>query len=268
VANYKEEAIILRAHDLGEADRIVTMLTAGRGVRRAVAKGVKRTGSKFGARLEPFTHTHAVLHEGRNLDTVVQAETIRSHAAIREDFGKFLYGEAMLEMIEKSLHEGQKVSRVFDALRVTLEVLEGETSSPALLLAAFELKVCALIGYRPHLDKCLHCGRDLGSEERAWLDLAGGGMSCRSCRGGSENLIPLSQEALRLIRDLLAASMAAISRWEKDDRLTREALETCFRFSESFLERPLRSRRVVLRYLDGNLNAPRKNGGARFFSPR
>jgi DNA repair protein RecO (recombination protein O) len=249
VANYKEEAIVLRAHDLSEADRIVSLLTAGKGLRRAVAKGVKRTGSKFGARLEPFTHMNAVLHEGRNLDTVVQVETISNHAPLREDYDKYLYGQAMLEMIEKSLHEYQNIPRVFDALRITLHVLEGEVSSPALLLAAFEFKICALIGYHPHLDKCLHCGRDLGSGN-AWLDLSAGGTACMHCRRHSQDLIALSPEMLGLMRGLLSEDMATISRWQRKPRLTREVVEASFRFSESFLERPLRSRQVVLSYLD------------------
>ena len=78
MATFKEEAIVLRAYELGEADRIISLITSGRGLLRAVAKGIKRTGSKFGARLEPFTHLNAILYEGRNLDTIVQAEIVRS----------------------------------------------------------------------------------------------------------------------------------------------------------------------------------------------
>ena len=112
MATYKEKAVVLRAYELGEADRILSMITEGRGLRRAVAKGIKRTKSKFGGRLEPFTHLDVVLHEGRNLDTVVQADIISSHASVRADFAKFLFGEAMLEMIEKSLHENQSVPQI------------------------------------------------------------------------------------------------------------------------------------------------------------
>ena len=251
MATYKEEAVVLRAYDLGEADRIVSLITAGRGLRRAVAKGVKRTGSKFGARLEPFTHLNAVLHEGRNLDTVVQVETIRSHAPIREDYGKFLFGEAMLEMIEKSLQENQRIPHLFGALYITLDVLEGEVSSPALLLAAFELKVCALIGYHPHLDRCLHCGREIEGE-KVWMDLAGGGIACGNCARGLESPVTLTPDALNLMRGLLKEDMGTISGWEKNPVLSMEVLGIAFRFSEGFLERPLKARRVVLRYLEGD----------------
>ncbi|MBN2026413.1 MAG: DNA repair protein RecO [Actinobacteria bacterium] len=249
MATYKQEAVVLRAYDLGEADRILTMITATRGLRRAVAKGVKRTKSKFGGRLEPFTHLDAVLHEGRNLDTVVQVEIIRSHEPVRADYAKFLFGEAMLEMIEKSLHEYQIIPRLFDALRVTLDVLEGDVCEPALLLAAFEFKVCSLIGYHPHLDCCLHCGRKIEGE-KVCLDLAGGGIVCSRCLPGVENRQNVSDDCLSLIRCLLHEDMATISCRSEDPRICREVLTAAFRFSESFLDRPLKSRQVVMGYLE------------------
>ncbi len=249
MTTFKEEAVVLRAHDLGEADRILSLMTAGSGLRRAVAKGVKRTRSKFGGRLEPFTLLHVVLHEGRNLDTVVQAEIIESHASLRADFDKFLFGEAMLEMIEKSLHEDQSVPRLFDALCVTLDVLEGAVADPALLLAAFELKVCALIGYHPHLDHCLHCGRKI-EDESACLDMAGGGVACLACAGDMMNKLTVTSQDLSLMRFLLREDMAAVARRTESPRACRDVLATAFRFSESFLDRPLKTRQVIMRHLD------------------
>ncbi len=162
MSTYKDEAIVLHAHDLGEADRIVSLITAGHGLRRAVAKGLKRTGSRFGARLEPFTHLHVVLHEGRNLDTVTQADIVNAHAPIRADFERFLFGESMLEVVEKSLQENQTLPRLFEILHVTLDVLEGEVTDLKLLLAAFHLKVCAIVGYHPRLERCIHCQGEVG----------------------------------------------------------------------------------------------------------
>jgi DNA repair protein RecO (recombination protein O) len=249
VATYKEKAVVLRAYDLGEADRILSMITEGRGLRRAVAKGLKRTKSKFGGRLEPFTYLDVMLHEGRNLDTVVQAEIIRSYTSVRADFAKFLCGEAMLEMIEKSLHENQSIPRLFDALCVTLDIMEGDVADPALLLAAFELKVCSLIGYHPHLDCCLHCGREIEGEP-VYMDLVGGGIACGSCSPNLESRLAVSPASLSLIRCLLQEDMATIACREENPRICRDVLGTAFRFSESFLDRPLKSRQVVLRYLD------------------
>lgn len=249
MAAYKDEAIVLHAHDLGEADRIVSLITAGHGLRRAVVKGVKRTGSRFGARLEPFTHLKVVLHQGRNLDTVTQADIIHAHSGIRGDFEKFLYGEAMLELVEKSLQENQTIPRLFDILRVTLQVLEGEAKLPALLLAAFQLKVCAIIGYRPQLDRCLHCGRVVG-KEASRLDLSEGGIICTSCGEGFRHGLTISPEGLELMRCLMREEMAAVALREEVPRLVREMIRVSFPFTEHVLERQLKSRRIVLNHLE------------------
>lgn len=252
MATLKDEAIVLHAHDLGEADRIVSLITAGHGLRRAVVKGVKRTASRFGARLEPFTHLKVVLHEGRNLDTVTQADTVRTHAPLRTDYDKYLYGESMLELAERSLRENQNLPRFFDLLRVSLGVLEGEVRDCALLLAAYQLKACALIGYRPHLDRCLHCGRETSGG--SWhLDLSEGGVTCQGCARTSPNVLHLNAQVLELLRRLLGTEMVAIARFDEPPHLALEALRASFAYTESVLEQRLRSRQIVLRHLEGKL---------------
>lgn len=253
MATYKEEAVVLRAFDLGEADRIISLITAGRGLRRGVAKGVRRTKSKFGARLEPFTRLEAILYEGRNLDTITQVEILDSHAPLREDYNKYVYGEAMLETIEKSLQEEQCIPRIYEALCISLGVLEREVVNPALLLAAFEFKICALIGYHPHLEECLRCGRAVG-EKGATIDLVEGGVVCSKCSRPSSDTIKLSRASLALIRDLIGADMATISGWAKDPRLCREVLDASLRFTQNYLERPLKSGQMILRQLDQKIS--------------
>src|ERR671910_2615010 len=98
---YKEQGIVLGSVKLAEADKIVTILTQGSGKVRAVAKGLRRTTSKFGARLEPFTHVSLMLYRGRSLDTVTQAEILHPFRGVREDFALFSAGEAMLESVDK-----------------------------------------------------------------------------------------------------------------------------------------------------------------------
>lgn len=252
MATLKDEAIVLHAHDLGEADRILSLVTPGHGLRRAVAKGVKRTSSRFGARLEPFTHLRIMLHEGRNLDTVTQADTLRSHAAIRSDFEKFICGEAMLEMTERSLRENQRIPRFFDLLRVTLGVLEGEVRDCALLLAAYQLKACAVIGYRPHLDFCLRCGNDR-PRTPCYLEPSEGGIVCRQCKEPPTRGIGLTPQGLELLRRLLGAQMAAVARFSEPPRLVLNTLRTTFDYAECVLEQHLRSRQIVLRHLEERL---------------
>ncbi len=105
---YKTRGIVLKTHKLGEADRIITLLTNNYGKVGAVAKGVRKTKSKFGSRLEPFTHVDLVLYKGRNLDTITQAEIIDSFSGIRDNFERITHGSAMLDLVNKVSVEGER----------------------------------------------------------------------------------------------------------------------------------------------------------------
>src|SRR3990172_3382738 len=120
---YKTKGIILRTHKLGEADRIVSILTNSYGKVNAVAKGVRKTKSKFGSRLEPFTHVDLVLYKGRNLDIVTQAEIIDSFSEIRDSFERITYGSAMLDLVNKVAVEGERDIALYNLLAKSLSVL-------------------------------------------------------------------------------------------------------------------------------------------------
>src|SRR6266581_2375235 len=121
---YKEQGIVLRSVKLGEADKIVSILTQGSGKVRGVAKGIRRTNSKFGARLEPFTHVSLLLYQGRNLDTVTQAEIVSPFRSVRADFSLIAAGETMVEAVDKVAEEHERNVRLFLLLLSGLRALE------------------------------------------------------------------------------------------------------------------------------------------------
>ena len=124
---YKEQGVVLRSIKLGEADKIVTVMTQGSGKVRAVAKGIRKTTSRFGARLEPFTHVSLMLYHGRGqLDTITQAEIIAPHMAIREDLGLFAAGETMLEAVDKVAEEHERNVRLALLLLAGVRALDTE----------------------------------------------------------------------------------------------------------------------------------------------
>ena len=137
---YRDEAVVLRTHKLGEADRIVTLLTRQHGKVRAVAKGVRRTGSKFGARLEPFMVADLQLYEGRSLDVVTQAESLGSYGAeISQDYAAYTAANAMVETADKLTEaEGslQQYLLLVGALRSLARGEHGAEPHPRLLPAA------------------------------------------------------------------------------------------------------------------------------------
>ena len=157
---YRDDGIVLRTQKLGEADRIVTVLARKSGRVRAVAKGVRRTKSRFGARLEPFTHVDLLLYTGRSLDVITQAETVRAYGdALTADYPKYTTGIAMLETAERfTAIEKEPALRQFLLLVGGLRTLVEGGHDPRLVLDAYLLRSLAVAGYAPALDECAICG--------------------------------------------------------------------------------------------------------------
>lgn len=178
---YRDHAIVLRTHPLGEADRIITLLTRSHGKVRAVAKGVRRTGSRFGARLEPFTLVDVQLHAGRNLHTVTQVVTIETFAApISADYAAFTAASAMLETTDRLTDEVVDPSqRGFLLLVGALRTVAAGRIAPPLVLDSFLLRTLALSGWAPELRVCASCGAP-GPHHA--LDVRVGGLVCTPCR--------------------------------------------------------------------------------------
>ncbi len=199
VSIYRDDGIVLRTHKLGEADRIVTVLARKAGRIRAVAKGVRRTKSRFGARLEPFTHVDLLLYTGRSLDVITQAETVRSYGeALTEDYPRYTTGIAMLETAERfTVIEKEPALRQFLLLVGGLRTLVDGGHDPRLVLDAYLLRSLAVAGYAPALDECAICGTRAPSsaagesvpdgaaqrrgQSRRTFGVAAGGLVCRSC---------------------------------------------------------------------------------------
>jgi len=252
---YKDEAIVLRSHKLGEADKIITLLTREHGKKRAVAKGLRRTKSKFGGRLEPCTHLQLELYRGRNLDIITGAEIIDPHVPLRENHHKYICAQSMLELMDKSVHDDQQVSNAFQALSASLSAMEGEVKSYELMLAAFELKLCALSGYRPHLDHCISCGAAIDGVP-AVLRLSEGGICCPACSGPAPAAFSLNPEMLELVRRLFRTSMADVCRIEMDRIAARKLMRLSFSFREYHLDRHIKSHRILEDYSFGAATVP------------
>jgi DNA repair protein RecO (recombination protein O) len=250
---YRDDGVVLRTQKLGEADRIVTLLCRQNGRVRAVAKGVRRTKSKFGARLEPFTHVDVMLHPGRSLDVVTQAEVIRPYGApLAEDYPRYTAGTAMLETAERFTPEEKEPSlRQFLLLIGGLRALNetGEDArEPRLVLDAYLLRSLAVAGYAPALEECARCGTRPGSapanEARLTaFAMAAGGMVCESCRppGAASPSAP----TVALMRALLQGDWESAMRSERRHRVECSGLVAAY--LQWHLEHSIRSLRHVER---------------------
>jgi DNA repair protein RecO (recombination protein O) len=228
---YRDVGVVLRTYRLGEADRIIVFLTEGRGKVRAVAKGVRKTKSRFGSRLEPISHVALQLYEGRELDNVTQAETLDHFRPIREDLERVARATALLEVADQVAQEGEPNPALYRMLVGALRSLAAH-SSP-LLVTGFYWKLLSLEGFHPMLDACAGCGSD---GPFVAFDLGEGGVLCRSCRRGA----PISEEALALVRRILGGSLASALA-EPPSAATTEAESLAVRAMEHHLERRLRT---------------------------
>jgi DNA repair protein RecO (recombination protein O) len=221
---YKTEAIVLRSLRFGEADRILHLYTENRGRIGAIAKGVRKTKSRFGARLEPLSHVELMLHEGAGeLQTITGVELLRSHHASREDGYRLNVGLIGAEAMLRLFGEPEANERAFGALARFLDLLDetpAAATRPAVdpLALSFQLKLLWLSGYLPHLTSCVECGAEndlVGFSPRA------GGAVCTTHAAGA---LRLSAEGLAGIERLLSTPLADAPAAGLSDRARRDAL--------------------------------------------
>jgi len=231
VALYRDQGIVLRTYKLGEADRIVSFMTERNGKVRAVAKGVRKTKSKFGARLEPPTHVALQLYEGRELDIVTQAESIDHFRTIREDLDRLTRAVTMLEAVDQLSLEREPNPELYRMLVGGLKAIADRNS--ALLVAGFHWKLLALEGFRPVVEHCAACEREDGLVA---FDPDVGGLLCTDHRQGTR----VSPEAVEMLQEILGGRLAAALE-RPASPATHEVDHLATRVMEHHLERRLRS---------------------------
>jgi DNA repair protein RecO (recombination protein O) len=200
VSLYRDSAVVLRVQKLGEADRIITLLTRRYGKVRAVAKGVRRTTSRFGARVEPFCHVDVQLYTGRTLDVITQVQTLDAFGAhIVDDYQRYTSACAVLETVDRlAAEEGEPVLRLYLLAIGALRALSGRERDSSLVLDAFLLRAMSFAGWAPALTECARCG---APGPHAAFNVAAGGAVCAECRpAGSVRPAP---QTLPLLEALL-----------------------------------------------------------------
>ena len=251
----------MRSHKIGEADKVLRILTREHGKRSTVAKGVRKTGSRFGARLEPLTCAKVLIHRGRTLDLVRQAEIESSFHEVREDLGLFVAGSAMVELIDCLTQEHEPHPELFDLLLTGLEALRDYHGASASTLAFFEFRALSEAGFGIAVSRCAECGAEL-STGPVWFSLHRGGMVCETCRADPKRetgkLVRLSPEA--------AASLGWMAGHSMGDVLfgglksTGELERLMGMVVEHWTEREFRSGRVM-KSIPAGARALRRNDG-------
>lgn len=231
---YRDDAVVLRTHKLGEADRIVTLLTRRHGKVRAVAKGVRRTASKFGARLEPFMLADVQLYEGRSLDIVTQAETLGAYgAAISADYARFTAANAMVETVDR-VTDDEANQQQFLLLVGALRSLSRGEHSPGLTLDSFLLRCLSIAGWEPSFSVCAVTGAS--GDHTAFVAQLGGVVSDAVAPPGAPRL---ERETIALMGALLAGDWSVAD--ASTERSRAQASGAIAAYVQFHLERGLRS---------------------------
>jgi len=217
--------VVLRTHKLGEADRIITLLTRYNGKVRAVARGLRRTSSKFGGRLEPSSHVDVQLVKGRSLDVIAQVETVAGYSQpLRHDYPRFTTAEVMLETVDRLVaEEGEPAVQQYHLLVGALHALGGggaeETRAPTLILDSFLLRSLSIAGYTPSLSVCARCGQAC---QPVWFSAMSGGLVCPSCHLSGAKLC--QESTWRLLGALLSGDWPIANQASLDDREQAHAM--------------------------------------------
>lgn len=236
MATYRDDAVVLRTYQLGEADRIISLFTRTHGKVRAVAKGVRRTSSKFGARLEPFSHIDVQLAEGRgSLDVVTQVETLHA-GLLGGDYDRFTAAEVLVEAADRLVAEDRAPAlSQYRLLLGALLALADPVRSSATIVDSYLLRSLAIAGWEVALGQCSGCG--VAGESSLWFSPQGGGTVCASCRPPSSPRV--DEEALHHLGALMNGD------WDIVTASTTPTVNRChalvIAFATWHLDRALRS---------------------------
>jgi len=231
---YRDTGVVLRTYRLGEADKIVVLMTAEHGKVRAVAKGVRKTRSKFGARLEPMSHVSVMLYRGRDLDIVNQADSVEPLAPLLASLDRASQGMAAIEAVDQLSIDREPNPRLYQQ---AVGVLRTIAERPAVMnIAAFYWRLLAAEGLEPFLDGCVRCSEGGPEVQLVSFDLNEGGMLCRNCRSGTS----VSPAALTIMRGIFNGGLRSVLALPESPA-THEVGALATRALEHHIERRLRA---------------------------
>jgi DNA repair protein RecO (recombination protein O) len=237
---YTTDAIVLSRFDLGEADRVLTLITPGIGKLKAIAKGIRRPTSRLGGSLEPFAELTVALARGRTFDVVTQVSVGHAWLRLRDDLESTATAWYLAELADRSLEERHAAEPLYALIRRAYELLDAGMD-PGRVARWFEMHLLDELGVRPEVDRCVECDRVLESDERfRWVPPVGG-VVCERCPGPPHARAGLSLEALKLLKAYQRLDVEALAGLRLAAAVEAEVEAALREFVRQALERDARS---------------------------
>jgi DNA repair protein RecO (recombination protein O) len=248
IRSITSDTIVLRGRDYGEADRILILLTKDMGKIPVIAKSVRKSNSKLKASTQLFSYSRLNINKSKRstLGVVTQGETINGMMRLREDLTKIACASYIGEMIDLTIPDYKPNQQIFLLTLTSFSLLE-KINDPYLLLRFFDLRLLAILGYRPRLDKCVKCGRSCLNGDFV-LSPYRGGIVCQSCRG-FEKGIPVSGGTIAVMGRLLTWDLRRIFGLKLNDDLKKELDKALYYYMDYHLEKSAKAREALYRYL-------------------
>lgn len=240
---YSVDALIIRARDYSEADKILTLYTKEYGKIQAIAKGVRKSVSRLRGGVQMFAHSQLLLYRGKTLDTVSQSESIEAFGGLQDDLVKLVYASYLVELLEIAVPDREPNEKLFLTTLLSLGLLLGD--DPELVCRMYEVRLLYLLGYHPYLNECMICRRFLGGAGVFFLSPERGGIVCQSCshntgRGGS-----ISPGTVLTIQKLLSTDIRQVFRLKISKRQRVELDTALGNYLEYHLDRAVKAKKVL-----------------------
>lgn len=241
---YKVEGVVLRARDCGNADKLLILMTREQGKIKVMAHGAAKPASRKRGATQLFAHARFLLHRGRELDAISQAEVIEMFSFLRNDLERMVYASYLAELVDAFAPEGEPQPLLFNLLLAFMHLLSKNNGE--LLTAAFAMRILSLLGYRPLLEHCAACqGPAAGS---LFFSPAAGGVLCAVCRPADPAAMPVNRGVLEMLKLLLSWSPAKLHRLKIDRAARHEIRRLLQAYIRYYLERDLKSATFLERW--------------------
>lgn len=251
--NFTTNAINLKSYNLSETDKIVVMYSKEKGIIKGVAKGAKKTTSKLGGRMDMLIANRLLMRQGKNLNTICQAESLNTFKNTRKDMDKLFYSIYCSEIVNCfGVENDPNSEEIYELFYKTLEAIASSDNKASLLLAVikFQLKITHIAGYSLELENCVCCGGSLVNDtdrENIYFSPQSGGVVCANCKKHEIKAVKLHYKIRDFLNTLLQLDFDTKTRY--DELATEKICDFCFnllsRHVEQFSPKKIKSGQIL-----------------------